>query len=98
MHQQRNQLAAIATAISLYAANLVKERRQNADFVVDDDGLGYYDDGEEHLFDPSGKGKRHKGLEGSKNTKAGALSFDAVKRARDLDAKRKGEQRRGKSE
>ena len=30
---------------------LVKERRAGEDFVVDDEGLGYYDDGEEHLFD-----------------------------------------------
>ena len=30
---------------------LVKERREGEDFVVDDEGLGYYDDGEEHLFD-----------------------------------------------
>ena len=29
-------------------ADLVRKRRQNEDFVVDDDGLGYFDDGEEH--------------------------------------------------
>ncbi|CAB9498953.1 DNA polymerase alpha catalytic subunit (Fragment) [Seminavis robusta] len=28
---------------------LVNARRQREDFIVDDDGLGYYDDGEEHL-------------------------------------------------
>eukprot|EP01036_Dinobryon_divergens_P035626 gene35626-46208_t len=28
---------------------LVEERRKKDDFVVDDDGLGYHDDGEEHL-------------------------------------------------
>ena len=36
------------------------------DFVVDDDGLGYYDDGEEHLFDrASGKDTREKRKEAS---------------------------------
>ena len=28
--------------------NLVEERRKGDDFVVDDEGLGYHDDGEEH--------------------------------------------------
>lgn len=28
---------------------IVSNRRKKEDFVVDDDGLGYYDDGEEHL-------------------------------------------------
>ena len=28
---------------------LVKSRRQREDFVVDDDDLGYADDGEEHI-------------------------------------------------
>ncbi|KAG7347959.1 B family DNA polymerase [Nitzschia inconspicua] len=31
--------------------SLVESRRQREDFVVDDDGLGYYDDGEERLGD-----------------------------------------------
>ena len=30
---------------------LVNERRKGEEFVVDDDGTGYYDDGEEHLFE-----------------------------------------------
>ena len=28
---------------------LVEDRRKQTDFVVDDENLGYYDDGEEHL-------------------------------------------------
>jgi DNA polymerase alpha subunit A len=30
---------------------IVRERRKREEFVVDDDGTGYYDDGEEHLFE-----------------------------------------------
>ena len=30
---------------------LVNERRKGEEFVVDDDVTGYYDDGEEHLFE-----------------------------------------------
>lgn len=64
------------------------EKRRNEEFVVDDDGLGYYDDGEEHLFDKAeNRGEKRKN--GSRF--AGALSADAVKRARLLDAKKKGD-------
>eukprot|EP00940_MAST-03C_sp_MAST-3C-sp2_P001572 g1572.t1 len=73
-------------------AELVKERRKGNEFVVDDDGLGYYDDGEEHLFDADGRKKKEHSV--GKGASAGALSFDAIKRARELDAKRKGEQRK----
>ena len=55
---------------------------------MDDDGLGYYDDGEEHLFDR--ESDRMKSLR-AQNQKAGALSMEAIKRARELDAKRKGD-------
>ena len=57
--------------------------------MVDDDGLGYYDDGEEHLFDR----ESHRRKEIS-SQKAGALSLEAIKRARELDAKRKGEKQK----
>ena len=58
---------------------------------MDDDGLGYYDDGEEHLFDR--ESDRMKSLR-AQNQKAGALSMEAIKRARELDAKRKGEKKK----
>ena len=38
---------------------LVNQRRKGEEFVVDDDGTGYYDDGEEHLFDVA-EGDDHK--------------------------------------
>ena len=37
-------------------ADLVRKRRQNEDFVVDDDGLGYFDDGEEHFGEDEAEG------------------------------------------
>eukprot|EP00941_MAST-03F_sp_MAST-3F-sp1_P002310 g2310.t1 len=67
------------------------ERRRKEEFVVDDDGLGYYDDGEEHLFDKiddKNRGEKRK-LGGGRF--AGALSAEAAKRARMLDAQKKGE-------
>ena len=34
-------------------AEIVRKRREQGDFVVDDDGTGYMDDGEEHFWDPN---------------------------------------------
>jgi len=48
--------------------NLVESRRQREDFVVDDDGIGYHDDGEECLGDEG------KVQERSKKTKRGSGS------------------------
>jgi len=48
--------------------NLVESRRQREDFVVDDDGIGYYDDGEECLGDEDQVEAR------SKKTKRGSKS------------------------
>ena len=50
---------------------IVRNRRKQSDFVVDDDGSGYYDDGEEHLFNadldaPAGGA----GSSGSKSSRA----------------------------
>jgi DNA polymerase alpha subunit A len=36
---------------------IVRNRRKQEDFVVDDDGTGYYDDGEEHLFEAEDGGE-----------------------------------------
>ncbi|KAL3944971.1 MAG: hypothetical protein SGBAC_000947 [Bacillariaceae sp.] len=58
-------------------ANLVNSRRQREDFVVDDDGLGYYDDGEERLGDEEG----NQGVKQKRNGNA-ALTTKALKKAR----------------
>ncbi|GMI27466.1 hypothetical protein TeGR_g5479 [Tetraparma gracilis] len=61
-------------------ASLVSGRREREDFVVDDDGLGYHDDGEEHFGDdaPGGEGKDRK--RSRKGT--GALDDAQLKKAR----------------
>ena len=41
--------------------NLVNSRREREDFVVDDDGLGYHDDGEERIFHASDEKEGAKG-------------------------------------
>lgn len=61
--------------------NLVRARREREDFVVDDDGLGYYDDGEEHFGDeeldePGGRKKRAAG------SNVATLTAQALKKAR----------------
>jgi DNA polymerase alpha subunit A len=53
-------------------AEIVRDRRKREEFVVDDDGTGYYDDGEEHLFEVA-EGEedgydRSRALAGSANT------------------------------
>ncbi|CAM9231293.1 unnamed protein product, partial [Chrysoparadoxa australica] len=60
--------------------NLVRDRQKKNDFVVDDEGLGYADDGEEYLDDigkeeEKGNGKRP----------GGGKSAAARKRARALN-------------
>ena len=60
---------------------LVESRRQREDFVVDDDGLGYCDDGEERLGDEQG----HDDHAASKKRTASAnatLTSKALKKAR----------------
>ena len=43
--------------------DLVKKRQEREDFVVDDDGIGYIDDGEEHQLNdaPRDNGRRKSG-------------------------------------
>ena len=73
-------------------ADLVRKRRQNEDFVVDDDGLGYFDDGEEHFGEDEAEG-----LEEAAPKQRGvvhARSKDAVRKARKLkEARADGEER-----
>jgi hypothetical protein len=61
---------------------LVNARRQREDFIVDDDGLGYYDDGEEHL---GGEGQQNIISRKRNTSTAGSnagLTAAALKRAR----------------
>ena len=46
--------------------DLVNQRRHREDFVVDDDGLGYHDDGEEYFGHPdaAAHGQKQKKKEG----------------------------------
>ena len=66
---------------------LVQARREQEDFVVDDDGLGYYDDGEEHCWDGDDDGSK-KNKAGSHNhnhnhnTLTAALTSKALSKAR----------------
>ena len=66
--------------------DLVEKRRQREDFVVDDDGLGYHDDGEEVVFrgveneDEFGKEKR------KRSGKTASLTDDVLKKARKTNA------------
>ena len=67
---------------------IVTERRQREDFVVDDDGLGYYDDGEEHFGEEEEIAKeKNKELVRGRSTK----EKDAARKARKLNAERKEE-------
>lgn len=65
-----------------------RRRRRPADRVRAD-GLGYYDDGEEHLFDVDESLEARRAREAKRN--AGALSMEALERNRRLDAQKKGE-------
>ncbi len=65
---------------------LVRKRQAGDDFVVDDDGLGYTDDGEEYLQrqldddDMNGSNQQR-----SKRGTSNSLSSDAIKKARKLN-------------
>mmetsp|Transcript_12769 Transcript_12769/g.23948 ORF Transcript_12769/g.23948 Transcript_12769/m.23948 type:complete len:1531 (-) Transcript_12769:203-4795(-) len=61
---------------------LVQRRREREDFVVDDDGLGYHDDGEEHFFDQDDSNAHSK----KQANATAALTARALKRARKTDA------------
>ncbi|GMI02114.1 hypothetical protein TrST_g14239 [Triparma strigata] len=64
-------------------ASLVEKRRQREDFVVDDDGLGYHDDGEEFFGDREGDGsKQAKQKRGANAT----LDESTLKKARRMNA------------
>eukprot|EP00980_Cylindrotheca_fusiformis_P010736 scaffold2423_cov116-Cylindrotheca_fusiformis.AAC.1 len=56
---------------------LVNTRRQREDFVVDDDGLNYHDDGEERFGDEMGVDSRQK-----KRSGTAALTANALKKVR----------------
>jgi DNA polymerase alpha subunit A len=61
---------------------LVQARRQREDFVVDDEGLGYYDDGEELLGDEAGI---HEESSKKRSVSANAiLTSKALKKARQV--------------
>jgi DNA polymerase Pol2 len=63
---------------------IVESRRQREDFVVDDDGLGYYDDGEERLGDEQGAYHEAAAQFGKKRSASSGASLTAaaLKRAR----------------
>uniref|UniRef100_A0A7S2UH04 DNA polymerase n=1 Tax=Attheya septentrionalis TaxID=420275 RepID=A0A7S2UH04_9STRA len=67
--------------------HLVEKRRQREDFVVDDDGLGYHDDGEEVVGmgdteEDDGRSKNKKKRSGA----AASITADTLKRARRANA------------
>ena len=72
--------------------DLVDARRAREDFVVDDDGLGYHDDGEEYLGDEAGGDEVKTG--GNKRQGRNALDEKVLKRARKLNrsAQQEGEE------
>lgn len=63
---------------------LVRKRQQADDFVVDDDGLGYADDGEEFIDRPDGAegpGEgRGAGAAGSRKGVNGKINADTLRR------------------
>eukprot|EP00937_MAST-01D_sp_MAST-1D-sp2_P000600 g600.t1 len=74
---------------------IVEERRAQSDFVVDDDGMGYHDDGEEHLFELNPEDEEELVVEdgkGGKKRGSGALSAHAMKRAKLLNQSKLGGQ------
>ncbi len=67
---------------------LVRKRQASDDFVVDDNGLGYADDGEEYLqrqLDDEDLGRDDKKHQNSKRGMSNSLSCDALKKARRLN-------------
>jgi DNA polymerase alpha subunit A len=66
---------------------LVAARRQREDFVVDDDGLGYHDDGEERLGDEADHDDDDRNNARKRDAVGGAaLTQKALKKARHLAA------------
>eukprot|EP00624_Nannochloropsis_granulata_P002925 evm.model.NODE_24774_length_12371_cov_25.832430.2 len=66
--------------------DLVRKRRQREDFVVDDEGLGYYDDGEEHAYEKEEE-QQQRNLaekEARKKTGVSTISAEALRKARRL--------------
>ena len=66
-------------------AKLVEDRRKRGDFVVDDDGTGYMDDGEEHIFDRRAEDRQPRGRLDRRRKRAGGAggaSKDDAKRTR----------------
>ena len=66
--------------------DLVRKRRQREDFVVDDEGLGYYDDGEEHAYEREEEQQQRNLAEKEARKKVGVstISAEALKKARRL--------------
>jgi DNA polymerase Pol2 len=65
---------------------IVNARRQREDFVVDDDGLGYYDDGEELLGDEAKFHEEGNGKKRSSISSNATLTSKALKKARQNNA------------
>jgi hypothetical protein len=61
---------------------LVDKRRQKEDFVVDDDGLGYHDDGEEWNGKEDNEGDRRKEKKAPKRGMNASLDEETLKKAR----------------
>lgn len=59
---------------------LVRKRQQADDFVVDDDGLGYVDDGEEFIERVDGEGDRKGGIGNGRKGVNGKINTDALRR------------------
>jgi DNA polymerase alpha subunit A len=74
---------------------IVNARREREDFVVDDDGLGYHDDGEEHFGDRETDGKKE-AVKAKRGINA-SLDEGALKKARMLNADRGKEDGQGSS-
>jgi hypothetical protein len=65
---------------------IVNARREREDFVVDDDGLGYYDDGEELLGDEAKFHEESGGKKRSSISSNATLTSKALKKARQNNA------------
>jgi hypothetical protein len=74
---------------------IVNARREREDFVVDDDGLGYHDDGEEHFGDRETDGKKE-AVKAKRGINA-SLDEGALKKARMLNADKGKEEGQGSS-
>lgn len=83
----------VSTVTEAEYAKIVEQRRNEGQFVVDDDDNLYYDDGEEHLFD-SGASSSSSSLVNGPKKGHGALSSEAVERARRLEAQKRGPKKR----